>query len=123
MSFILFNGQEICILTMKLNNQPDSVEAERAFSACGPLVTTPQSMHCASYECVAKAVNVKNACFSANMQSICRAGFNQIWPVGSNKSRATPTNLYKLAACVVQGRGLQCVGSVANENQNKLRGF
>jgi len=23
----------------------------------------------------------------------------------------------------MQGRGLQCVGSVANENQNELRGF
>jgi len=41
MSFTLINALQIFKLTMKLTIQPASVEAERAFSACGFFATTP----------------------------------------------------------------------------------
>jgi len=66
MSFTLFNALQIIKLTMMLTTQPGSEEAERSFSACGLFATN----RCVVLhkQCVAKAVNVKNARFSSCMQ-------------------------------------------------------
>jgi len=66
MSFTLFNALQIFKLT-KLTIQPTSVEAEWTFSTCGLFAMTPYHNRCIVLhtECIAKAVNVKNAWFAS----------------------------------------------------------
>jgi len=81
MRFTLFNTLQIFKLTMKLTIQSASVEAERTFNAWRLFVTKlwsrshDSTIDVLHKKCVAKAVNVKNACFSYRL---CSAGFNPI---------------------------------------------
>jgi len=77
------------------------VEAERTFSACG--------LWTLCYDSTIDALCfIRNALPKQWMLKLhgfrhtCSVDFNPIWPVTSNgTSRTTPTNLRKLAACVV----------------------
>jgi len=103
MSFPLFNALQ----TYKLTIEPASMEAKRAFSACGLFSTLHNRCVVLHTKCVAKAANVKKCMVFVIYAALVSTRFDRLLVIGP---RTTPTNLRILVACVVPVRGFTMRG-------------